>query len=120
MSELTHPTTDLVSHTPGPWEGDPKGDGLGVRVWDKAGQNMIAALDEDAADSACFVPDIQIREANARLIAAAPEMLDALKAAEKDLATFEAEVTSILPMAKSPALPLIRAAIAKAEGKSDV
>ena len=36
-------------------------------------------------------------------------LLAALRAAERDLA----------PAAKSPALPLIRAAIAKAEGRSD-
>lgn len=76
---MTSQTTDLVSHTPGPWEGEPQGDGLGVRVWDKAGHNMIAALDEDAAAGACFVPDVQTREANARVIAAAPDLLASLK-----------------------------------------
>ena len=39
------------------------------------------------------------------------EMRTALKAAEKDLATFEREIRGVAPEAKSPALPLIRAAL---------
>jgi len=41
------------------------------------------------------------------------EMTQALLAAENDLATFEREISGIAPEAKSPALPLIRRALAE-------
>lgn len=44
---------------------------------------------------------------------AVTEMTAALKAAEKDLSTFEREIRGVAPEAKSPALPLIRKALAK-------
>ena len=61
-------------HTPGPWDIDPRSDGLivGCAVHGRTGIHSIAAM---------AVRDgltIQQAKANARLIAAAPEMLEIL------------------------------------------
>lgn len=93
-----------ASHTPGPWWASGTEVGtvpmMAVKIAKVSGSNYAEAT------------------ANACLIAAAPDLLAALKAAQKDLETVEREMSGIAPEAVSPALPLIRAAIAKAEGKS--
>lgn len=69
--------------------------------------------------SAGYIDQIQAAAGRAAaLMNAAPELLAALKAAQKDLETVQREMSGIAPEAVSPALPLIRAAIAKAEGRS--
>jgi hypothetical protein len=55
-------------------------------------------------------PWIEMQEANARLIAAAPEMYEALVDAEKVIASFEHGIGA----EPGPLLPIIRAALAKA------
>lgn len=90
--------TNETKHTPGPWHVEQGTDGVGV--WDEMARTLIAAVDQPNAES------------NARLIAAAPEMLAALKAcfANGDPADgFDPE--------NALTERLIRAAIAKAEGK---
>lgn len=81
---------------------------------------LIASAYSDEGDNPLMpgyiAPDVA--EANARLIAAAPEMLDALRAAERDLATVEREISGLAPEGKSPALKVIRALLAKLEGRS--
>ena len=115
------------THTPGPWKninpyggwistvGDPYGSGpmhiADVRGWGHlTGKGGGCAFDEDKA--------VAIQEANARLIAAAPTMLDALKAlteryvslvASGDCGNWDVEDEQFVVAA--------RAAIAKAEGR---
>lgn len=106
-------TTEPITHTPGPWHVEPhRDDCLWVAVPAPVGRKVIAVLcigfDE---------PWDSQQHANARLIAAAPDLLEALKAAQRDLETVEREMQGIAPEAVSPALPIIRAAIAKAEGR---
>ncbi len=100
-----------TKHTPGPWRvyrapnGGPiigigGADGWGVtdphfRLWNDGGE----------------------REANASLIAAAPDMLEALKENEKGLAILAGQFPDHLGIRQD--LERTRAAIAKAEGRCD-
>lgn len=59
----------MSKHTPGPWNIGTKN---GARVWSENGETLIA--DADASESLRK----EIKKANARLIAAAPELLKAL------------------------------------------
>lgn len=86
MTRYTETPADLGGHTPGPWfVGDDDEDAAGVEYIDvHAGAYMDSpyrsiahvqpGFDED------FLPRSDEDWANARLIAAAPELLDALKA----------------------------------------
>ena len=93
-----------TQHTPGPWKitslefiDDSLGGGI-ARVYSR----QTRSLEE--------------LEANARLIAAAPEMLEALKDQEKFWVMREAEL-GLLSTKANELLARIRAAIAKAEGR---
>ena len=85
-----------AKHTPGPWIAD------GSMVVETANGDCIARIDE-------FAPD-DVVEANARLIAAAPELLDAIHAALEWAAPMKDVPKSIRPEWFDKA----RAAIAKA------
>lgn len=98
-----------AKHTPGPWDAriqrGKDGRDLGWIIEhgnDRIGWSSLAYADTnreaDATDPA--------REANARLIAAAPDLLEALKRAENWLSEWASA---------EPYLAIIRAAIAKAE-----
>lgn len=90
------------THTPGPWRVGPVDDTI---VTDAAGKE-VAAIDGDYNN-----PDEWPRmEANARLIAAAPELLDALKRLIKP----SPGTAKLPPWVYGIAVP----AIAKAEGRS--
>lgn len=114
MSDATPSTENRFM--PGPWA--ISRDNREGMDWNN---HIVSAADPNL--TVCFMAHdgdgINARgEANARLIAAAPTMLAALKAAQKDLETVQHEMSGIAPEAISPALPLICAAIAKAEGRS--
>ena len=97
------PATPRPSHTPGPWDVEPKGsrhfvdgaDGLTVAYLDRAGVRERIEI-----------------EANALLIAAAPELIEALEAVLPDL---EHYVATHGP-GPDKRLAIARAAIAKAKG----
>ena len=97
------PATPRPAHTPGPWDVEPKGsrhfvdgaDGLTVAYIDRAGVRERIEI-----------------EANARLIAAAPTLLEALEAVLPDL---EHYVATHGP-GPDKRLAIARAAIAKARG----
>jgi hypothetical protein len=89
----------MTAHTPGPW-----------RVGD-AGHTIFGAPDPDRAapaQVATLCRTVYSARANARLIAAAPEMLEALR--------FVQEHGAVYP--EGEAGQRIRAAIAKAEGRA--
>lgn len=96
----------MASHTPGPWVlGECRRmtvGGFGFPVADKDGNTpaFVASWRDNAAEEG---------SANARLIAAAPDMLAALKAAERWMSG-EGIATD--------ALDMVRAAIARAEGRT--
>jgi len=94
----------MSTHTPGPWEiyrRDYRSDGLVLRQQGEKGKYLFALVEQ---------PGIRESEANARLIAAAPDMLAV------------ANRIALWPARKRPAMLALqeaaRAAIAKAEGTS--
>ena len=69
-----------MTHTPGPWESNETGaagDELACAVWTKAGYTPICTTDFRVGKYKPCTPREQ--HANARLIAAAPELLEALE-----------------------------------------
>lgn len=96
-------------HTPGPWDVD-EGDKSTIYELDAA--NPIAEVFSDRS--------AEENEANARLIAAAPELLDALTALldeAEDVFVCMADATGIDRHNLPPQFAAARAAIAKAEGR---
>ena len=94
-------TEQSVAHTPGPWYSN---------VNDLVGGWIVATVDLPASEVNCEqdreVADLISNEANARLIAAAPELLAALK-----------EVVAIADR-QTVEFDKAHAVIAKAEGRS--
>jgi hypothetical protein len=99
-----------VKHTPGPWTIEDPMEGewwivqanLPAYEW-----RTIASIPQGDLEEG--FPQ-EVVEANARLLAAAPELLVALQRAEIELNTYLGELSAT-------ALPMVRAAIAKAEGR---
>lgn len=112
MSKLLapQPNTTPASHTPGPWKVlHESNDPLWSVVCDKHG-NIIANVNaETGPDLPPLTPRIMPKDANANLISAAPDLLDALQEVDKILYHYLAEV--------HPTMVKIRAAIAKAKGE---
>jgi hypothetical protein len=105
-------TTEHVGHSRGEWAAFYK---------DKYKEWHVGVPVNSGGMKIALFPDgcpTENPEADCRLIAAAPDMLAALKAAQRDLEAVEREMQGIAPEAVSPVLPLIRAAIAKAEGRT--
>lgn len=95
----------MSKHTPGPWRE------LVTRI-DDANGYQICHLDLHGKSEA-------ERDANRRLIAAAPDLLEALKEAEPMLDAMLKNITRYLPEYRNmPALAQARAAIKKAEGQA--
>jgi hypothetical protein len=96
-------------HTPGPWYVE------SGAVWAEAkdGSNLKIA----SVHPVLNYVSMGGRNANARLIAAAPDLLDALKRAEGHLAD-EIHNRHIHPIGHCPVLDWVRAAIAEAEGRA--
>lgn len=97
----------MSKHTPGPWEID-----SGMRTAINKGGKHVAMVSFYKDGTPNSVDEIE-HEANARLIAAAPEMLEALKAVRAADDTHR--------LAEIPGMPrivriVVDAAIAKAEG----
>lgn len=100
--------TDSIAHTPGPWR------------WEHVScyHNLVGADGTTVCDdgSACseYPPTIDVNGPNARLIAAAPEMLQALKA----LISHPAVLAVLAPRESlGSLLALAEGAIRKAEGR---
>jgi hypothetical protein len=89
-----------TKHTPGPWES------FGAAVHAENGREIIFGQHNTRSGSA------EERDANAELIAAAPEMYEALGYARRLLESYDP-----LGAAEYSVLENIRAALAKAEGR---
>lgn len=112
----------ITTHTPGPWAVSKRGcDQFQTHAIIEAANDFprvaVICSGESANDPPHFSRDEA--EANARLIAAAPEMLAALKRLCSDPATYDASDIRICCDSHSDAIARMiaaRAAIAKAEG----
>ena len=94
---------NMTAHTPGPWRAEPR---------DSGGLSIMAKSDV-VAQTNRYGPTLPCVEANARLIAAAPDLLAALKECEAYFRPM-AEDGQYLAQQR---IDRIRAAIAKAEGR---
>lgn len=113
MGEPLRPTASLeVKYTPGPWTitGRKDRDWLFAEIVSEGAGLMVAEI-----RGATFIDGIEHAEhsANARLIAAAPEMLEALKLIQRDL-----NIPG-LPFCTMSAALAVGLAIAKAEGQAN-
>ena len=112
----------MAQHTPGPWRYDESApyDGRSKGyIRESVGQEVIGR--RNAGRAVCRVTGVfgdDTMRANARLIAAAPDLLDALRALLKAVAGLDAPmVTEHEAERREPALRAARAALAKAEGR---
>jgi len=97
----------MTDYTPGPWRVATKGPGLLGIYADASASDLIAGI--ASADN---------QEANARLMAAAPDLLAALEVALNDFDTWgEVWQSDDDDGVNFPAVNAIRAAIAKARGE---
>jgi hypothetical protein len=92
-----------VQHTPGPWRAEVKPDVMTARVF--------GPKHADGGDYAELFTTTN--KANAHLIAAAPEMYEALLCAESALAAYQRETGHM----HGTVYETVKAAIAKAEGR---
>ena len=116
-------TQERVQHTPGPWKIVKRGNQIGLRtlfVTDE--QNRQRLFDAGRLGSRNIS---ETDEANARLIAAAPELLEALKHVQASLIPVkvrqgESRMDAAIRwgVERTAANAQARAAIAKAEGRS--
>lgn len=105
-----------AKHTPGPWHvaRGLYGDEDGCTVWGPKG-------DEGGSPKVCNVDGVYSPEADARLIAAAPELLAALESASGYLLNAKIDLETGAPKRTAiktieGGLARVRAAIVKAEG----
>jgi hypothetical protein len=105
-----------VSRTPiGPWEYFPAQNYEGFAIAPKGRLPTLAAVERKGSITVFNYPDAT--EDHARLIAAAPELLDALKVAADFVCNCSLAAIAEGHLIDCPE-PRIRAAIAKAEGRS--
>ena len=110
---MTDNSTQSSKYTPGPWKAAMIGDYPGP-----GGKFTVCQDTNDIRTMVCEMPHSAIsghgvREANARLIAAAPEMLEALEAVKR-WEEYDPDDAGMLP---SPVYDKLCAAVAKAEGR---
>lgn len=108
--------TRQQGHTPGPWRN--------ARIYNgSAATHLLWIIDTPRGDIKIdfgFGRSNTEQESNARLIAAAPELLEACKLAMKCLAKAEAEGIfdkSVMPLIGAKTLVMLNAAVQAAEGK---
>ena len=96
-----------MKHTPGPWVCQTQANGSSIR-------HPVILSDDGAVATAQWCDNTQKTNANARLIAAAPELLEALNAVLRDYKA----VHCVGDLEMQPALFQAHAAIDKATGQS--
>lgn len=98
----------MSKHTPGPWRCTKTQDNV---IVNEGGDKWIARALIGTTRSPRFIADAEVAAANARLIAAAPDMLEGLKGIRANLIRLAWEENSLM-------IEGIDALIAKAEGRS--
>lgn len=107
----------MAKHTPGPWDTSSAGNGM-FRI---GAQNCWIAMVSILRHGYQLPEEIKVEnQANAALIAAAPDLLEALKFVLDHIADPERGVRELYPafgLDANRAVEMVRAAIDKAEGK---
>jgi len=106
-----------ANHTPGPWEHGNNGLIYGQCGEDDVEAPFVCDVIEDSAMQALGMLS-PVEEANARLIAAAPELLKALEDLLADIDDLASEFAISKEIANSSYGQAARAAIAKATGRA--
>jgi hypothetical protein len=105
-----------MTHTPGPWEcnGDSISGGVYIPANPKAESHAfeIATIAYSERNYP-WIPRGEVRDANARLIESAPDLLAACKEAQNFIDQFHGGTND-----GEPLLDLLNAAISKAEGRT--
>jgi hypothetical protein len=97
-----------VGHTPDPWAIEPS--------WNERAGGEVSIVNREHMRDDWDVCTVHSSEANARLIAAAPELLEAARVAEAFIAIAVPMRAADRSEAVDEVLPRLRAAIAKATG----
>lgn len=116
----------MSKHTPAPWQVMNEYDGATVVIANVDGETFSDGTSTFSYDFVCdTLPDDgdgsrsrEIAVANARLIAAAPDMLEALKTAKETIRAWHGPNAWDIYDRVSPEMRVINEAIAKAEGQS--
>lgn len=109
----------MKSPTPGPWQTDGCGDIFQRTASGLDEQRVAQTIDDDGDPFNSGDGAMDIALANARLIAAAPELLNELKAFEQLITGLSSDLgfhLSVVPISIER-VRSVRAAIAKAEGR---
>lgn len=109
----------MNKHTPGPWKVDTqeRSDGDAIAVFPSIGGVCICEVVARSGEGRSNPIIQETAESNAALIASAPELLEALRKVAPLIGSMLGRLQSSIPQ-DADALPIIRAAIAKAEGKA--
>lgn len=105
-----------IKHTPAPWEHGNNGLIYGQVTGDSDEAPIVCDVIEDSTMQALGILS-ETEQANARLIAAAPELLAACIAAANQLALVDDEHFKSAASLVHGAIPKARAAITKAKGE---
>jgi hypothetical protein len=97
---------ERTMHTPAPWTVQ--------AAIDETGAHVFASAQHGAAGGLVTVADLILSDADARLIAAAPELLEACR----NVAGWVSEYDERLTEAQRKAIQITKDAIAKAEGRA--
>lgn len=108
------PTQQVARHTPGPWTADEFDEDWTGRICDLGWGLMVRRASAPPDD----IPSEAESEANARLIAAAPDLLEVLRAVAPLIDSVDRMLEGWNGSDSKPPLgPMIHAAIDKAEGR---
>lgn len=102
-----------TKYTPGPWKVSPIGSRLFVESENQDDINDSLVVDIQLVDDTASKTDF----ANAALIAAAPELLEACREMLRTLTAPSRQLLDTTRQELAPWIPMLRAAIAKAEGR---
>ena len=108
----------MSKHTPGPWEVKRSRSGYPYRIYaPNADDHRNGAVGRDVTRWGAFsLPSSKEAEANARLIAAAPDLLEALREIAKGEGPFSTDRLTHAENCIEAMQEIARVAIAKAEG----
>lgn len=102
--------------TPGPWHVVPTPQGTFGKNWVEIAPSVVTSAEYHSSRDG-VVAGVQISKANARLIAAAPALYEALKNAERALTRHIPEGHGVHPNPEFEIVLASRAALALADGK---
>lgn len=111
----------MSAHTPGPWKVTEERGDDGVQITLYGQRQWVHAIGQPWVPYRLAVLDCDaVRDPDARLMAAAPELLEALRLVQEAMTVLRPQCTEGADVADvlDSFIPAVRAAIAKAEGRA--